>query len=133
MPHFRAGACASLLLCAAALAGCAQRAPTVQAPPVIKALENRGADGTYRGTSTRFQADRRTCPSPGLVTLRVLDGVFSYRWNRDASVLATIAPDGTVSGAGGDISLTGRADGRKIEGDVTNGSCAYHFTASRKA
>ena len=26
-------------------------------------------DGVYRGTSTRFQADSRACPHPGLVTL----------------------------------------------------------------
>ena len=33
----------------------------------------------YRGASTRFQADARICPSPGLVTIRPQNGVFTYR------------------------------------------------------
>jgi len=88
-------------------------------------------DGTYRGSSTRFQADSRACPSPGLVTLRVLNGVFSYRWRRDVAVVATIAPDGSLQGDAGDIVLKGRADDGRIEGDISNGPCAFHFTARK--
>lgn len=133
MAHSRRGMTALLLLCAAT--GCAKappaRTPTAAAAPA-PVVQNSGMDGTYRGTSTRYQADLRACPSPGLVTLRVLDGVFSYRWSRDDLVLATVRPDGSVSGAAGGISLTGRADSDRISGDVSNGSCAYHFTATRR-
>jgi hypothetical protein len=66
------------------------------------------------------------------VTLRVLDGVFSYRWSRDLTVLATIAPDASIVGNAGDIALTGRVSGDKIEGDVSSPACAYHFTATRR-
>jgi hypothetical protein len=61
-----------------------------------------------------------------------LDGVFSYRWSRDASVLATIAADDSVRGETGDITLTGRVIGDRIEGDVSNSTCAYHFTATKR-
>jgi hypothetical protein len=103
----------------------ASNAPST--PPAV-----RSADGTYRGTSTRFQADQRACPSPGLVVVRVLDGEFSYRWNRDIAVLGTVAPDGSVQGASGDISLRGRVNGDTIEGDVSNPHCAYHFRATER-
>lgn len=130
MAHSRRGVTALLLLCAAS--GCAKAPPPPPPAPAPRpVVQNKEMDGTYRGTSTRYQADLRACPSPGLVTLRVLDGVFSYRWSRDNSVLATVQPDGGVSGSTGDISLTGRAEGDRISGDVSNGSCAYHFTAAR--
>lgn len=133
MAHSCCGFSASLLLCAvAALSGCSSKStpPTPAAPAPVS--ENRSADGTYRGSSTRYQAERRSCPSPGLVTLRVLGGVFSYRWNRDLSVLATIQADGRASGEAGDITLTARADGEHIEGDVSNAACAYHFKVTQR-
>jgi hypothetical protein len=130
-PVFRAALiCLPLTLASA----CAQQppAPTTasdapSAPPPI-----RSADGTYRGTSTRFQSDQRGCPSPGLVVLRVLDGEFSYRWNREIAVMGTVAPDGLVQGASGDISLHGRVNGDTIEGDVSNPYCAYHFRVTER-
>ncbi|MBV9655373.1 MAG: hypothetical protein JOZ42_12510 [Acetobacteraceae bacterium] len=131
LPDRRAAAALLLLFSAAS---CAKPRPPTAAAPVPAATpapQSTNMDGTYRGTSTRYQADLRSCPSPGLVTLRVLDGTFSYRWNRDESVLATVGPDGGVSGASGSITLTGRADGNRISGDASNGSCAYHFTTAR--
>ena len=113
---------------------CAQQAP---APPPSPTSDTspppvRSADGTYRGTSTRYQADQRACPSPGLVVLRVLGGEFSYRWNRDIAVLGTVAPDGSVQGTSGDISLRGHVSGDTIEGDVSNPYCAYHFRVTER-
>lgn len=85
-------------------------------------------DGEYLGTSTRFQADSRSCPHPGLVTLYVQDSEFFYRWNYNTWVDATIAKDGTVRGQADRITLAGKRTGRSMEGDVTNGLCGLHFT-----
>jgi len=120
---------ASLLaaLCAA-LAGCtphpAPPAPPPKPPEVI--------DGAYRGTSTRFQADSRACPHPGLVHFDVSDNRFQYRWDGKTWVDATIAPDGTVTGGAERITLAGKQTGPKIEADVTNGNCGLHFTATKQ-
>ena len=89
-------------------------------------------DGLYLGSTTRFQADRRDCPHPGLLDIEVQAGRFEYRWRPLVYVDATIAPDGSVQGGGGDVTLTGRLDGDTLSGDVTNGSCGLHFTATRR-
>ena len=90
------------------------------------------ADGTWRGSSTRFQADARSCPRPGLVTLRVLENRFQFRWDARTWIDATIDANGTVHGEGPGISLLGKRDRDRMEGDVTNGICGLHFTAVRK-
>ena len=88
--------------------------------------------GTWRGSSTRFQADMRACPHPGLVTLRVLDGKFQYRWDANTWIDAAIDPDGTVHGEGPGITLIGKRADKRIEGDVTNGYCGLHFTVAKQ-
>jgi hypothetical protein len=125
--------CAVLALCL--LAACAtHRAaappPTQPAKPVVA---RDGAEGEYRGTATRYQADSRQCPHPGLVTLIVFDDRFQYRWDHETWLDATIGADGVVHGNGPGISLQGRREGARIEGDVTNGVCGLHFTVTRSA
>lgn len=88
-------------------------------------------DGVYWGTSTRFRAERRDCPHPGLVKLTVQDGKFQYRWNYRTFVESSVAPDGQVLGQAPSITLVGQRKGRLIEGDVTNGYCGLHFTVTR--
>lgn len=109
-------------------------APTVRAAkpggPVQPAQA--GPDGVYQGTSTRFQADRRDCPHPGLVTLVVQGEQFEFKWDRYLRVEAQIAPDGSVHGVGPDVTLTGQLSGRMLSGDVTNGPCGLHFTTRRE-
>jgi hypothetical protein len=125
----------SLVLLAA---GCA--APAPPPPPPKPVVSQDMVDGLYRGTSTRYQADSRACPSPGLVTLRVTGGQFTYRWTYRIQVPASIATDGSVSGALGDVSLSGKvmppppggAAPLVIEGDVSNGVCGIHFTVTRR-
>jgi hypothetical protein len=119
-------------LALAGLAACAQPAPppaSQVAPPRLSADQ---IDGIYRGTSTRYQADSRACPSPGLVVLRVVNGVFLYRWNGRTQVDATVAPSGDVQGALGTISLSGKLNDGRIEGDIANETCAYHFRAVKR-
>ena len=126
----RAVRAAALAALCAAVSGCASKPPPPPPPaPATKPAET--VDGEYRGTSTRFQAGSRACPHPGLVTLEVAGSAFQYRWDRDTWVDATIAPDGSVSGSGESITLVGRQSGQKIEGDITNGNCGLHFTATK--
>lgn len=113
-------------LCAG-LGACAAQAPAPPPkPPVI-------VDGDYRGTSTRFQADSRTCPHPGLVHFAVFNNAFEYRWDGKTFVDATIAPDGSVAGGAERITLVGKQTGSTIEGDVTNGNCGLHFTVTKQS
>ncbi len=120
----------ALRLClAVAVAACAAKSPPAPPAPPPKPPET--IDGLYRGTSTRFQADSRSCPHPGLVEFAVNSNAFQYRWDRDIMVDATIAPDGAVTGGAERITLAGRRNGPKIEGDVTNGNCGLHFTVTK--
>jgi hypothetical protein len=116
-------------LCAI-ITGCASKPPTPPTAPPAPPAES--IDGEYRGTSTRFQAGSRACPHPGLVTLEVSGKAFQYRWDRDTWVDAMIAEDGSVTGQAESITLVGRQNGRKIEGDITNGNCGLHFTATKR-
>ncbi len=102
------------------------------APPVAAGAAASGIDGLYRGSSTRYEADSRDCPHPGLVTLLVQDRQFTYRWNRQTDVPAAIGPDGSVSGQEGAIAVSGRLNGDQLQGDLTNGACALHFTTRRR-
>jgi hypothetical protein len=114
-------------LCAT-LAACA---PPPQPQPPAPPPEP--VDGTYRGTSTRFQADSRNCPHPGLVLLVVQNSQFQYHWSYGVYIDATIAPDGTVRGSAPSFTLIGKRDGKRIEGDVTNGNCGLHYTVVKTA
>lgn len=107
-------------------------APPVQTQAQGAPAQASGIDGVYRGSSTRFQADSRSCPHPGLLDLEVQGSRFEYRWSPLVYVDAMIAPDGSVQGAGSDVTLSGRLDGDTLSGDVTNGSCGLHFTATRQ-
>ena len=111
----------------AALAGCTSESPPAPPPKPPEVI-----DGAYRGTSTRFQADSRACPHPGLVHFDVFDNRFQYRWDANTWVDATIAPDGAVTGGAERITLVGRQTGPKIEADVTNGNCGLHFTVTKQ-
>ncbi len=87
--------------------------------------------GFWRGTSTRFQVESRSCPRPGLVTIQVWDDKFQYRWDSKTWVDAAILPDGTVQGQALGVSLTGKIAGKRMEGDITNGNCGLHFTVMK--
>jgi hypothetical protein len=131
------------LLLALCAAGCASPPPP-PAPPPKPVVAAEQIDGLYRGTSTRYQADSRACPSPGLVTLHVTGSQFTYRWKGATQIPASIAPDGSVQGQLDDLTLSGTlspaqpaSDGvaaqpQRIQGDVTNGTCGVHFTVTKR-
>ena len=127
--HYRIPA----LLFAACVTSCgAPPTPAPQTQTPAAPAQGAGIDGVYRGSSTRFQADSRNCPHPGLLDLEVQGGRFEYRWSPLVYVDATIAPDSSVQGAGADVTLSGRLDGNTLSGDVTNGPCGLHFTTTRQ-
>ena len=121
---------AGLLAALGALAACAAPPPPKPPSPPPKPPET--VDGEYRGTSTRFQADSRACPHPGLVRLDVIG----------QRVPVPLGP----RHLGRCHDRTGRRDHRrrrershwwasgrapKIDGDVTNGNCGLHFTVTK--
>lgn len=106
------------------LAGCA-------APPPPPAPKPADLDGVYYGTSTRFRAESRTCPHPGLVTLHVSFHNFLYPWDYADPVDAVIGPDGTIQGNDPTIRVTGHAADGRIVGDIQTDLCGLHFTAYR--
>lgn len=128
----KAGGCVALMaLLGIGLGACAEPAPA----PVARATPG-GVSGDfevlYRGASTRYQADARTCPSPGLVAIRPENGVFTYRLGGRVSIETTIIGDGTLAGNAQDYAITGTATADKIEGDIQSPQCGYHFRAMRK-
>jgi hypothetical protein len=120
-------------LAAVLAASCAAPPPPAPSPqPAAEAVPPDTVDGEYHGTATRYQADSRTCPRPGLVTLIVWDSKFEYHWDQDIWMDAMIAPDGAVRGDAFGIALSGHTEGKRIEGDVTNGVCGFHFTVMKR-
>ncbi|MGH7044266.1 MAG: hypothetical protein ACREFY_19345 [Acetobacteraceae bacterium] len=129
MPSFRVAVSPlrAAVLCAA-LAACAAPPP----PPAHPAATPPDWDGAYYGTSTRFRADARDCPHPGVLTLYVAQSQFYYRWTGGMDIAANVAPDGTVSGAGPGITITGAVHGQRMDGNVTSAACGLHFTVTRR-
>ncbi|MBN8873764.1 MAG: hypothetical protein J0H67_13075 [Rhodospirillales bacterium] len=121
---------AAMLAAPVCLAACAAPPPPAPAPKPAAPADL--VDGEYRGTSTRFQADSRSCPRPGLVTLIIWDNKFQYHWNREIWLDAVVGPDDLVTGQGPGISMQGRRTGNRIEGDVTDGTCGFHFTVTKR-
>ena len=62
----------------------------------------------------------------------VFDDKFQYRWDHDTWLDATISPEGEVHADGPGITLQGRLNGNLIEGDVTDGTCGFHFTVKKR-
>jgi hypothetical protein len=116
----------------ALLFACGSPPPPPPPAPVAPRPPPESIAGTWRGSSTRFQADNRSCPHPGLVTLRRWEDRFQYRWDYKTWIDVTIDPDGSVHGEAPGITLVGRRTGNRIEGDVTNGPCGLHFTVTKQ-
>jgi hypothetical protein len=110
-----------------ALASCGPPPP----PPKPPAPPPEPVDGTYRGTSTRFQADSRSCPHPGLVLIVVQNHQFSYHWSYGVYIDGNIADDGTITGSAPSFTMVGKRIDTKLDGDVTNGNCGLHFTVTK--
>ena len=121
------------LLCLLPLAACGHRAVAPAATSAVPPTDVSSPDGGWRGSSTRFQADGRGCPGPGLINTVVLDRQFQRRWGARANIAAVIAADGTVSGQAGDVTLIGKFTGSAITADATSPNCGLHYTLRRSA
>ena len=113
-----------VLLTLAALAGCA--APAPKPPPPRAAAPD--WDGAYHGTSTRFRAAARDCPHPGIITLYVAQGEFYVPWSGGVDVLARIGADGTITGGGPGVAVTGHVRGKALVVDAQSAVCGLHYT-----
>ncbi len=117
------------ILLLAALAGCA--APAARpVPPRVAAAPD--WDGAYHGTSTRFRAAARDCPHPGIITLYVAQGAFYVPWSGGVDVLARIGADGTISGGGPGVVVTGHVRGKSLVADAQSAACGLHYTTRRR-
>lgn len=121
---------AALAVYCGILAACAAHPEPPQQPPPPSPQES--VDGWYRGTATRFKAESKACPRPGLITLSVLEGRFQYRWDYRTYLDGAVSADGAMQGGGPGIVLQGRRDGTKLEGDVVSDACGLHFTLFKK-
>lgn len=108
-----------------ALTGCLALTSCATAPSLVVS-----GDGDYKGSATRFQVLRRTCPRPGLLNINVRNGTMFYRWDNQY-IQASVLSNGTVQGKLPGVQLTGTHDGTTIRGDVTDGQCGLHFTLRR--
>lgn len=124
---------AAALLPPLALAACAHRRPaTTPVAHATPAGHLAGPDGAWSGTSTRFQADSRGCPNPGLVSTQVFDRQFELRWgNRGPDLSASIQPDGSIIGGNGDVTVSGKYSGERITVDAITSACGLHYTLHR--
>jgi hypothetical protein len=113
----------------AGLAGCAAPAPKPAAPRAAVAPD---WDGAYHGTSTRFRAAARDCPHPGIITLYVAQGQFYVPWSGGVDVLAQIAADGTITGGGPGVMVSGRARGKTLVANAQSALCGLHYTTRRR-
>lgn len=120
---------ACLLVLLGTLAACGSSGPSA---PAALPRPTGTIDGLYRGTSTRFKSEAKSCPHPGLVRFQVISQSFRYRLNGPTTLDVTIYPDGSVTGAAADFTLRGQWDGQIIEGDVVNSICALHFRAVKQ-
>jgi hypothetical protein len=87
-------------------------------------------DGDYKGSATRFQVLRPSCPRPGLLTVSVRGGIMYYKWENQF-IQVSVQSNGTLSGSLPGVQLTGTHDGTIIQGNVTDGQCGLHFTLKR--
>lgn len=95
--------------------------------PACGVVRSMSSEGDYRGTATRFQAMRRTCPRPGLLSISVRSGTMFYRWDNQY-IQVSVLSNGTLQGSLPNVRLTGTHDGTTMRGDVTDGQCGLHFT-----
>ncbi|WP_048860414.1 hypothetical protein [Acidisphaera rubrifaciens] len=132
-PPARLLAAALPIILPLALGACAHHRPATTPVAGTRPVPRTGGpDGGWSGTSTRFQADSRSCPNPGLVSTQVFDRQFQLRWgNRGSDLSASIQPDGSIIGGAGDVTLSGKYTAERITVDATTDACGLHYTLHR--
>ena len=109
------------------VAGCAGNPPPpppmAEAPPPAPAAVG-SVDGTYKGAADLDSDSPSRCRKmTTMQTVRVRNQAFAI-----AGLRAKIGQDGAVTAnARRNNSLSGNADGSKIEVKLTQGPCTYHY------
>jgi hypothetical protein len=85
-----------------------------------------GFDGTYRGEVTSG-----TGCTPFRPTLRVANGVATFRYNPQTTFEGTVGPNGSLNASYGPASLSGKFADGKFQGTVSSGRCQYALDLSK--
>ena len=117
------------ILLAATVAGCAGNPPPppppmAEAPPPAPPAAVGPVDGTYKGAADLDSDSPSRCRKmTAMQTVRVRNQAFAI-----AGMRAKIGQDGAITAnARRNNSLSGNADGSKIEVKLTQGQCTYHY------
>lgn len=130
----KAGGCAAALALLVAVSGCAdQPSPGGTRTASSAPREGAGFANRYVGASTRYMAAPKVCPSPSRLNIMVLDNQFTYRLSGTVQFEVQVGPDGTLSARSGDYVLNGQMSSEKLEGDIRNAKCGFHFLARRRS
>jgi len=131
----KGGGCAAALALMVALSGCADQAAG-GARPASGGASSHGGSGfanRYVGASTRYKAAPKVCPSPSRLDIMVLESQFTYRLSGTVQFQVQVGADGALSASAADYTLTGQMTNDKLEGDIRNARCGYHFLARRRS
>lgn len=124
------------------IAGCAGPMGTIHGGQSAAATVST-FDGTYQSTiritnSAGAAQENAWCETPGQPIITVAHGQFSYAvphpnvpGNPTPSFPANFAPDGSFAGQIVEGTISGRASGTHMEGNISSTACVYAFTADR--
>jgi hypothetical protein len=95
-------------------------------------------DGTYGGTLS-LEMGNPQCAQAAHVQMTVTDSKLEYHHFSNATIIATVGPDGSFSGSGPNLryrppvsqSLTGTIAAGKIEAVTEASGCRYHLSLKR--
>lgn len=132
--RLKAGGCATAIALLLAVSGCAdQQAVGGGTRSASPAREGAGFANRYVGASTRYKALPKVCPSPSRLDIHVLDNQFTYRLSGTVQFQVQVGADGSLSARAGDYVLSGQMTNDKLEGDIRNDKCGFHFLARRRS
>lgn len=106
-------------------------AAVATAAPVANAAADGPVDGVYRGPMTMLRNAGGQCTSPRDVTLRVRDRTVTSSFGTLIRLEAKVQPDGTFTTQSGRTGMTGTVRGGRLEADIGNEYCAYHYALTR--
>lgn len=102
-------------------------APAAESAPAVATVAGGSVDGVYKGPMTFVRNGGGQCTSPRDVTLRVQNRMVRSSFGPLIRLEAKIQPDGTFSAQSGRTSMSGTMQGGRLEADIGNEYCAYHY------